>query len=64
MNFSLFHVGLLMLLFGIGALLVRSLDRLSSQERVEPEPVMCRRHEWVRRGSEGLVCEWCGKIPG
>ncbi len=64
MNFSLLDVGLLMLLFGLGAMLVRGLDRLAAQERTEAQPVVCRRHEWVRRGSEGLVCEWCGKIPG
>lgn len=62
MNLTWLDASLLMLLFGVGTVIARSLDRSETQE---PQgKVICHRHEWVRNDSEGLICEWCGKIPG
>jgi hypothetical protein len=40
------------------------LNRRDAQEVRQNRQAMCRRHEWVRTDSAGLVCRLCGKIPG
>jgi hypothetical protein len=65
MDLTWFDATLLTLLFGIGSLLVQSLTRQQSAHRVgQKRHVACARHDWVRAGSRGLVCQACGKIPG
>jgi hypothetical protein len=55
---------LLMLLFGLGSLIVQTLGRRRVQEAREKHRVICRKHDWVRVDSFGLICRSCGKIPG
>jgi hypothetical protein len=52
------------LLFSLGSLIVQGMTRREAQEVVERQQTACVRHEWVRIGSHGLICQLCGKIPG
>ena len=64
MNLTWIDAGLLSLLFSLGSLIVQSMTRREAQEVVERQQAACVRHEWVRIGSHGLICQLCGKIPG
>ena len=55
---------MLTVLFSLGSLIVQSLTRREAQEVAERQQAACVRHEWVRIGSHGLICQLCGKIPG
>jgi hypothetical protein len=55
---------LLTVLFSLGSLIVQSVTRREAQEVAERQQAACVRHEWVRIGSHGLICQLCGKIPG
>jgi hypothetical protein len=64
MNLSWLDASLLTLLFVLGSVVVQSLTRLGAQKVQEKPHLTCRRHDWVRTYSRGLVCQSCGKIPG
>jgi hypothetical protein len=64
MDLSWLDVTLLMVLFGLGSVIVQSLGRRRVQEAREKQRPSCRKHDWVRLDSFGLVCRSCGKIPG
>ena len=64
MNLTWLDASLLTLLFGLGSVVVQSLSRLRAREAKEKQRTRCRRHDWVRLESHGLVCQQCGKIPG
>lgn len=55
---------MLTVLFSLGSLIVQSVTRREAQEVAERQQAACVRHEWVRIGSHGLICQLCGKIPG
>ncbi len=63
MNLTWLEVSLLTVLFGVGSVIAQSLRRRGELESKEKHRVACRRHEWVRLESRGLVCQRCGKIP-
>jgi hypothetical protein len=64
MNLTWIDASLLTLLFSLGSLIVQGLTRREAQEGVVRQQAACIRHEWVRIGSHGLICQLCGKIPG
>ncbi len=64
MNLTWIDASLLTLLFSLGSLIVQGLTRREAQEVVVRQQAACIRHEWVRIGSHGLICQLCGKIPG
>jgi hypothetical protein len=64
MNLTWVDASLLTVLFSLGSLIVQGLTRREAQEVVERQQAACIRHEWVRIGSHGLICQLCGKIPG
>jgi hypothetical protein len=64
MNLTWLDASLLTVLFGLGSVLVRSLNRHAVTGYGEKQQPACRRHDWVRLDSRGLVCQQCGKIPG
>jgi len=64
MNLTWVDASLLTVLFSLGSLIVQSVTRREAQEVAERQQAACVRHEWVRIGSHGLICQLCGKIPG
>jgi hypothetical protein len=64
MNLTWLDASILTVLFGVGTVIVQSLSRRRELEAKEKQRVACRRHDWVRLESRGLVCQRCGKIPG
>ncbi len=61
-------VSLLTLLVTLAAVLMAHsllyLNRRDAQEVLRNRQAMCRRHEWVKGESAGLICRLCGKVPG
>lgn len=64
MNLTWFDASLLTLLFGLGSVIVQSLGRRETTEGAGKPQVACRRHDWIRDESRGLICQVCGKVPG
>jgi len=64
MNLTWLDASLLTVLFGLGSVIVQSLGRSGALEGREKHQTPCKRHDWVRLDSRGLVCQQCGKIPG
>ncbi len=68
MGFTWIDISLITLLISLAAVLtgqsVVYLNRQDAQEVLRNRQAMCKRHDWVRRESSGLVCRLCGKIPG
>jgi len=64
MNLTWLDASLLTVLFGLGSVIVQSLDRRGTLAGKEKQQAACSRHDWVRLDSRGLVCQQCGKIPG
>jgi hypothetical protein len=64
MDLTWLDATLLTLLFGLGSLIVQSLTRQNAHGVHEKHQAACTRHDWIRIGSRGLVCQLCGKIPG
>lgn len=64
MNLTWLDASLLTVLFGLGSLIVQGLNRRGALAGKEKGQAACRRHDWVRLDSRGLVCQQCGKIPG
>ena len=63
MNLTWLDASLLTVLFGLGSVIFQSLSR-GALEGKDTQQAPCRRHDWVRLDSRGLVCQQCGKIPG
>lgn len=63
MNLTWLDASLLTVLFGLGSVIAQSLGRRAMVGKEKPRAA-CRRHDWVRLESRGLVCQQCGKIPG
>jgi hypothetical protein len=64
MNLTWLDASLLAVLFGLGSVIVQSLNRRGALAGKERQQAACIRHDWVRLDSRGLVCQLCGKIPG
>ena len=61
-------VSLLTLLISLAAVLMAQsliyLNRRDAQDLIRNRQATCRRHEWVKHETGGLICRLCGKIPG
>lgn len=64
MNLTWLDASLLTVLFGLGSVIVQRLGRRGRPEGSGKQQAACRRHDWVRLESSGLVCQRCGKVPG
>ncbi|MBI3121615.1 MAG: hypothetical protein HYZ03_04950 [candidate division NC10 bacterium] len=68
MSLSWIDISLLTLLICLAAVLMAHslmyLNRRDAQEVRQNRQATCRRHEWVKQESAGLICHLCGKIPG